>query len=86
MCYTFYLEIVNFVRIFSIIGIVTAFQAGYNLLSDNLASLYSGGNPCKLKHSLGVSFLIPCASFIKGTLCPPKPIFAVLDKPYFCSL
>ena len=52
-----------------ITGKDTAFPANlYNLLSDILGNIKSLGNPCKLKHSLGVNFRIPLSSNNKGTL------------------
>ena len=38
---------------------------------------YCSGNPIKFKHSLGVNFLIPSLTKIRGTLWPPPPMFAV---------
>ena len=35
------------------------------------------GNPCNLNVSVGVNFLIPSLTLIRGTLCPPVPILAV---------
>lgn len=65
--------------ILSITGTTTLFPAHlYNLPSDmSLGSINVSGNPCRLKVSHGVNFLIPNSVFISGTLWPPVPIFAV---------